>query len=419
MGLRQSLLWLRNPYHYLDEAMARHGLTFRARLPVVGPCLFTGDPNLVMQIEQDPALVGGRGTTALLPVVGKGSLIVLEGARHEKHRRIFAPPFFAGRMDVEQGTREWTLRSVDRLRVGEQTTAMALISGVTLNVIVEVVFGKLPEARHRRAVALIESWMRSFDAPLVLFVRALHLDLGPSSPWGRFRRNRDAVVRFVREELAARAADPGLGLLGHALRRAAAGEALDEDELVSECITFLLFGHDTTAAAMAWVLYHLGLHPEVRAQLREEARGAGPDLRPCRRARAVIDESMRLTPVVVHLTRHADRATRVGPYAVRQNERVLPSAYIAHRNPAVFEEPSRFLPERFLGGRDYRHAYFPFGLGARLCAGMPFALRQMEIMTSLLAAHIDYELVDAAHIRPARKMVLMVPSGGTRLRRTQ
>jgi hypothetical protein len=43
----------------------------------------------------------------------------------------------------------------------------------------------------------------------------------------------------------------------------------------------------------------------------------------------------------------------------------------------------------------------------------------MEIMTSLLAAHIDYDLVDAAHIRPTRKMVLMVPSGGTRLRRTQ
>jgi cytochrome P450 len=170
---------------------------------------------------------------------------------------------------------------------------------------------------------------------------------------------------------------------------------------------------------MAWVLYHLGLHGEVRSRIREEALGAGTGCADYRYARASINESMRLCPVVVHLTRHAVRPTRIGNHEVRENERVLPCAYLAHRNPAVFEDPARFRPERFTGAHEYRHAYFPFGLGPRICAGMPFALRQMEIMTSMIAAQLDYELVDASGIRPARKMVLMVPSSGARLRRTR
>jgi unspecific monooxygenase len=121
---------------------------------------------------------------------------------------------------------------------------------------------------------------------------------------------------------------------------------------------------------------------------------------------------MRLCPVVVHLTRHAVRSTSVGPHAIAKDERVLPCAYLAHHNPAVFDEPYAFRPQRFLGGRDYRNAYFPFGFGSRICAGMPFALRQMVTMTGLFASHLSYQLAEPQRIRPARKMVLIVPSGG-------
>ena len=94
---------------------------------------------------------------------------------------------------------------------------------------------------------------------------------------------------------------------------------------------------------------------------------------------------------------------------------MLPCAYLAHRNPAVFDEPAAFRPERFLEGRTYSQAYFPFGAGARLCAGMPYALQQMVCILGLLASRFDFELVDV-EIKPQRRMVLVVPSGGPRLR---
>lgn len=422
IALAESVLWLRNPYAYLDDALTRKGLTFKTRLPVVGHCLFTGDPGLVAEIEQNRDLIGGRGTRALRPVVGDESMIVLEGAAHEKHRRIFAPPFFAAaRTGVDQLTLDWTERILSDLRVGATTSAIEVVTRITLNVIVEVVFGKLAASRHQEIVGLLERWMASFRSPLVLFVRALHLDFGPASPWGRFRRNRQAVERFIGEELRARRADSGAGLLGHALTRMREGEQLDHGELVSETITFLLFGHDTTAAAMAWVLYHLGRDEPARRRVAEEwaaqATTASPQPEALSFTRAAVQESMRLCPVVVHLTRHAVRATKVGPHAVGKDERVLPCAYLAHHNRARFEQPYAFRPERFLADPDFRHAFFPFGFGNRVCAGMPFALRQMLILTGLLVSRMNYELLDPGAVRPVRKMVLIVPSGGTPLRR--
>jgi cytochrome P450 len=126
---------------------------------------------------------------------------------------------------------------------------------------------------------------------------------------------------------------------------------------------------------------------------------------------------MRLSPVVVHLTRHAVAATEVGGFAVARGERVLPCMYLAQRNPAVFEQPGRFLPRRFLSpAADWRYAFFPFGLGNRLCAGMPFALRQMVLLGAGMLGASKLELAGARLAEPVRNMVLIVPSGGPLLR---
>jgi cytochrome P450 family 110 len=418
MVILDKLLWLKDPYQYLDRALARKGLTFRARLPVLGSCVFTGDPELISAIQRNKDLIGGRGTRALRPVVGNESMIVLEGDRHELHRSVFVPPFFAPeRSGVDRLTLDWAHRIVHQVKSGGRYSAIDLVTSVTLNVIVEVVFGPLLEARQRQIIGLIEQWLVSFRQPIVLFLRALHLDLGPSSPWGRFQRNRAAVATFITDEIARRREDPGAGLLGHAIACVRAGKYLSDDELVSESITFLLFGHDTTAAAMGWVLYHLGRHRTIRQRVIDEWNENGeadPEANSqlTSYTRAVVEESMRLCPVVVHLTRHAIRATSVGLHAIAKDERVLPCAYLAHHNPAVFEDPYSFRPERFLGQRDYRNAYFPFGFGSRICAGMPFALRQMVTLTGLFVSRLSYQLAEPDRIRPTRKMVLIVPSGG-------
>jgi cytochrome P450 family 110 len=90
-----GLEWLKSPYRFLDRRLDRGELTFRMKLPVLGQCLVTGEPDFIAQITRDKALIGGRGTQALRPVVGDDSLIVLEGDRHEEHRSVMLPLFFS------------------------------------------------------------------------------------------------------------------------------------------------------------------------------------------------------------------------------------------------------------------------------------------------------------------------------------
>jgi cytochrome P450 len=425
-GLRTSLAWLRSPYTVLDAPLARGQLTFRLRIPVMGDSLVTGDPALIADIARNRALAGGHGTEALRPVVGEHSLIAIDGERHQAHRAALLPHFFSGDGARQVAmVRRWTERLAGRLRPDAPFAGTDLVDAITLNAMTEMMFGAMAAADHDRLVVAVQRWLASFGNPAVLFVKALHVDLGRFSGWGRFLANRGAVHAFIRERIARIAAGDGDGgILGALLRARAAGTIdLGDDELVSEMVTFLLFGHDTSAQAMGWVFHHLWNHPQALARATEEARAAAslPDAElegALPFLRSAIEESMRLCPVVVHLTRHALADTEVGGHSVAKDSRVLPCLYLAHRNPAVFDQPLAYRPDRFLAPKpQWRHAYFPFGLGYRLCAGMPLALRQMLVIAAGLLVHVRLATVAAEAVRPVRKMVLMVPSGGPTMRR--
>jgi cytochrome P450 len=422
---RTGFAWLRSPYALLDQRLARRELTFRLRLPVVGPCLVTGDPALIGEIARNRSLAGGHGTEALRPVVGDDSLIALVGPRHQAHRAALLPHFFSGDAGLQLAqVRRWTRRLIDGLAVDTPFNGSELAGAITLNAMVETIFGPLDADQQDEIVGGVQAWLASFRNPAVLFLKPLHVDLGRFSGWGRFLANRARVHAFIRRRMAwTLAGHAGGGVLGELLRAREAGTlAMDDGELLSEVVTFLLFGHDTSAQAMGWVFHHLWNDPAALARATQEAvaaeaSGAAEDGLPF--LRSAIQESLRLCPVVVHLTRHALADTQVGPHAVPRDTRVLPCLYLAHRNPEVFDEPTHYRPGRFLQPQaHWRNAYFPFGLGDRLCAGMPLALRQMIAVAAGLMAHCTLETVEPGLVQPVRKMVLIVPSGGPAMRRT-
>jgi cytochrome P450 len=423
-----GLEWLRSPYSFLDKALARGDISFTMQLPVMGRSLVTGDPALIGQIVKDRNLIGGRGTRALRPAVGEDSLIVLEGRDHEQRRNIMLPHFFSGEMKrYDALTRKWTAHAVSQLPTGATFSGMEFVAEITLNIIIEVMFGRLPTNRHEEGRGLVKQWLRSFTNPAILFLKPLQINLGSRSPWGRFLSNRHALHDFIRSllrEPPSSVAIRGGVLASLQLSRDRGEFDCTDDELISQAVTFLLFGHDTSAAAMGWFFYHAWQDPDVLRRISGEtaakagtAESGWADPEELGLLRSAVQESMRLSPVVVHLTRHAVSATQVGPFSVAAGERVLPCMYLAHRNPEVFDRPFQYVADRFLASNpEWRYAYFPFGLGNRMCAGMPFATRQMVLIASELITACRLELVDVP-VKAVRSMVLIVPSGGPRMRR--
>ncbi|HSK76596.1 MAG TPA: cytochrome P450 [Thermoanaerobaculia bacterium] len=406
MSLRDSVRWLRDPYAFLDEAREQRGLTFWMDLALAGRVLVTGDPEVVREIVAHPDLDAGQGIAALRAILGDRSLITLDGEDHAARRRLVGPLFRRDLEALDEFTIAAAREALGEIAPGRTFSVYDLARRISLRAIVRLLFGETSREEAARAERRVDDFLLSFESPWVLFLRPLHVNLGPLTAWGRALRNRRRLTDFLEERItAARRSKAGGGALARIVRE---GTDLPDDEIVSEILALLLFGHDTGAATLAWAFAHIHRHPEALQKIRDETE-EHVYLRAC------LEESMRLCPVVVHLTRVARRETRIGGETVPAGTRVFPSAYLAQRNPEVFPEPDRFLPERFLEGRTFEGAYFPFGFGARTCIGRHFVMRQMILLTSTILRHADLALLPGDHARPVRRLVLILPEGGTRM----
>ncbi|MEW2530341.1 cytochrome P450 [Streptomyces sp. NPDC047071] len=169
----------------------------------------------------------------------------------------------------------------------------------------------------------------------------------------------------------------GPGLL-HVLVEAAGTRPEYTDRLIrDELVTLLVAGHETTATTLTWLHLLLDRNPDAR----EQALAAGAEGSPARReaVQALVHETLRFYPSAWILPRRAAQADVLAGYEVEADTDVLVCPYLTHRDPGLWQDPGRFDPGRFTTpGRRPTHpgSYYPFGLGARACLGLQFALRE-------------------------------------------
>ncbi|KAM0872914.1 hypothetical protein ACQ4PT_038379 [Festuca glaucescens] len=117
--------------------------------------------------------------------------------------------------------------------------------------------------------------------------------------------------------------------------------------------------------------------------------------------RATVKETLRLHPPTPLLIPHLSMADcEIDGYTIPSGTRLMVNAWALARDPASWDTPEEFAPERFLPGgsaaalngkgRDFE--YLPFGSGRRICPGINFANAAVEIMLANLVYHFDWEL---------------------------
>jgi cytochrome P450 len=99
----------------------------------------------------------------------------------------------------------------------------------------------------------------------------------------------------------------------------------------------------------------------------------------------VIDETLRIYPVVVRADRVASADYEYNGITIKKGQVIMASIYAMHHDPDIYPEPEQFRPERFdeahKKARD-NEAYMPFSFGPRNCIGMRFALMEMKLLLS-------------------------------------
>ena len=401
--VRNAASWYRDPYGFLDQRIALGSYDFRINLPGSNAAMFVGSPELIDDVVRNRSLVGGEGLRFVQPFTGPRALIVVSGAEHQSRRRPIQKVFFQSddRWMVELTERYFDLVARD-LTAKQVFPLVAFYEHVTLHTIIDYVLG-VEEHEHAEIFALLKDWMQSFESPLWLFLKPLQRNFGSLTPWGRFLREREAVWSWIRDHIQNSACDSRSVLARLITDRNDGKLQISEEDLVWQCIELLLFGHDTTACGSAWVVMHLLDNSMIQAKELESAHYR----------EACIKEALRFTPMVVHVTRQAVEDTRVGQETIRKGQKVFPCAYLAHHHRDHYKNPEVFDPDRFISEKSPpRNSYFPFGVGSRICVGMPFAMGQMGV---LLRRTLEFGKLGKASrekTRAERKFIIMAPEKG-------
>lgn len=112
----------------------------------------------------------------------------------------------------------------------------------------------------------------------------------------------------------------------------------------------------------------------------------------------VINETLRLYPPVIGLTRKVERESKLGRFILPANITVNIPTLPLHLDPHIWGEDAHlFNPERFSGGvakatDNSPAAYIPFGLGPRNCVGMNFAINEAKIALSMILQRYSFTL---------------------------
>jgi len=427
--------WVRTPLPWLDELSARYGNVFSMQLPRLGgPMVIFAEPSAVRDLwTGDPhVLNAGQANVILRSVLGKDSLLVLDGERHLRERRLMLPPFHGERMKAYgDAMREVTVREIERWPIGRPFPVHESTQAITLDVIMRTVFGVGSD--DPRLVPLRDALVRwttlgtsRLGTALLLLTppeRAEGVRLLAQHGWGRFLpwaplvRAQVETDRLVRELIAARRREGTAGredILSMLLEaRDESGAAMTDDQLRDEMLTLLVAGHETTATTLAWTLHHLLEHPDWLARVRAEVREVGPtELDKLVLLDAAIKETLRLTPIIPMVGRVLAKPATIGGIDLPAGSAALACIYLVHRRADLWPEPHRFDPSRFVGKKIDPSTYFPFGGGVRRCLGMAFASYEMKIVLANILARTELAAAPGKRIKLVRRGITFAPSGG-------
>ncbi len=416
----------------LDEIHATYG-------PVCG--LGTGpvqiavvcEPALIQQLFATPVesfrWAHKFNVIGLRFVIGRTSMIVSDGADHDRRRAPAQPAFARRRLN------DWIPMIVDRTddaidqlcnELSDKATVdlypfgRRLLLGITLRAF----FGERFAARVDEIGDLYVRPQRFIEAPAA---KQLPHPI-PFTFRAKVRADRRAIDRLIDDEIAQRrrsTLEATTDVLDAYL-----SSGLSDIEIRDQVRSLIGAGYDTTAASFAWMVLRAA-SPDVWARLRVEADDVlGPVGQPLPAdpnsmltnlvfAGRVVREALRLHPAGLLGVRMAAVDIGLGDHLIRRGTLIAWSPYLAGRDPASWVEPLRFNPDRFAVLTPEQkalsdQAWVPFGRGPHSCIGFALAQMELTLVVARLAQRVDAANPAAELPRPLG-MIVNRPEGGTHL----
>lgn len=330
--------------------------------------------------------------------MGSG-VFVAEGETWQRQRRLMQPAFHAMRIrDYTETMAAYTRDMVSGWQPGQEVVIDQALAQLTLRIIARTMYGVDLESETAVIGQLMQEILTVAEAQLGM--------AAPPPPWlptpGNRRQQRalrqvKTLLRAIIRRRRAEGIDRG-DLLSMLLAvRDEEGRPMPEQQLLDECVTLFVAGHETTAAALTWTWYLLARHPHVLASLQAEVEAAlagaamtFEKLAEMPLLEAVVKETLRLYPPAFGFGRMVMEPFTAGGHHFPKRAVILFSTYATHRRPDLWDEPEAFRPERFLdkASAPDRYTYLPFGAGSRICLGNMFAMLEAQVILATMVQQV-------------------------------
>lgn len=417
----------RDPLGVFRSLAADYGGLVRVNVPRLSFHLVS-NPDYVKHVLQDHQrnYIKGSSVEPARILVGHG-LATSDGELWRRQRRLMQPAFHRKRLaalaELMTGVgARWLDRLEPFRRSGERFDLAHEMMQLTLEVIVRTMFSHdITSQGDQLAESFTEALHFIDDRSFGAWGPPLWLPTRSNRHFKRALRQLDGIVNGVVK--ARRESDDDyqdlLDML-MAARDRESDEGMSARQLRDEIVTIFFAGHETTALTLTWAWTLLFEEPEWRTRIRAEVeqvlggrRPSAADLPRFKLIRMVLDETLRLFPPAWIFARSALAEDVIGGYQIPAGADVFLSPYLTHRDPREWQEPDRFMPERFDPESAKGHkplAYFPFGAGPRLCIGRDFALMEATLLLAMMLQSIELEPADDRRVRPV-PLVTLRPNG--------
>ena len=431
------------------------------------PGYFLNHPDLVRDLFVVSAhkFMKGRALQRAKKLLGEG-LLTSEGDFHLRQRRMIQPAFHRARIDeYARSMVEFADRMSSTWTDGEVRDIDKDMMHLTLQIVGKTLFSANVEDDADAVGKAMTTVSKLFDFLLVPYSEWLqYLPLPQSRSFNHARDTLNKVIYGIINERRRSGENTGdlLSMLLSA-RDEGDGGTMTDEQVRDEALTLFLAGHETTANALTFTWYLLSQNPDKAQKLYEELdvvlgrnpTGADTGRNPTGRegasigrnrtgmegasvnpeskiqnpksgdvpnlkyTEAVLAESMRLFPPAWAIGRLAMHEHEFGGYKVPKGALVLVSPYIAGRDPRYWDDPDKFIPERWqqlsVKEAGQKYIYFPFGGGIRRCIGEGFAWTEGILLLATLAQKWKLTLAPGQKLG-LQPMITLRPKYGMKMR---
>lgn len=334
---------------------------------------------------------------------GEG-LLTSDGGFWLRQRRMLQPAFHHDRMaGYSRVMVEHTERMLAGWQDGETRDIFQDMVNLTLEIIAQVLFGSTIASETRQIADALRVFFEQFDERFGLYAIPEWVPTPGNLRYRMAIGRLDEILRRVIEYRRS-SSQESPSVLATTLRvQDEDGSRMTERQLRDEMMTLFFTGHETTALALSWTWYLLAQHPEIAQRVAEEVDRVVGDRTPAfedipemHLVDGVVKESLRLYPPAYGVVREALSDCEIGGYPIPAGATLAMFQWVVHRDARYFDRPDDFIPERWT--EDFtkglpKCAYFPFGVGPRVCIGNTFALAELPLLVAMIARRYQFTLV--------------------------